>query len=98
MQKVYISGKITGTEDYMERFAEVEERLTLEGYSVVNPAMVNFFLPPDTTYEEFMKMSFCMMELCDAIYLMEGWRESNGATREYHYALSRNMYLMFEGE
>ena len=54
--RIYISGQITGTNDYMERFSEVEEKLKEEGHSVMNPAAVNSMLPHDTTYEEYMKM------------------------------------------
>lgn len=88
--RIYISGAITGTDDYMERFAKVEERLKKQGYSVINPAAVNSMMPADTKYEEYMKMSFCMLDMCDAIYLMKGWENSNGANRERQYALSHN--------
>lgn len=94
MKRIYISGQITGTTDFMERFAETEEYLTAEGYSVINPAKVNSFLPEGTTWKEYMKMSFCMMELCDSIYMMKGWRKSKGATREYYYARSRGMEII----
>ena len=66
--RVYLSGAITGTDDYMERFAKAERELTEQGYSVVNPAKVNAQLPEDTTYEEYMKMSFCLLSLCDVAY------------------------------
>ena len=51
--KIYISGAITGTDDYMERFAKAEKELTEQGYSVINPAKVNAQLPEDTSYEEY---------------------------------------------
>ena len=43
--KIYISGAITGTDDYMERFEKAEKELTDKGYSVLNPAKVNAQLP-----------------------------------------------------
>ena len=49
--KIYISGAITGTDDYMERFEKAEKELAEKGYSVVNPAKVNAQLPEDTSYE-----------------------------------------------
>lgn len=49
--KIYISGAITGTDDYVERFAKAEKELTEQGYSVVNPAKVNAQLSEDTPYE-----------------------------------------------
>ena len=96
--KIYISGAITGTDDYMERFAKAEKELTEQGYSVVNPAKVNAQLPEDTTYEEYMKMSFCMLDMCDGIYMLKGWKKSWGANRELGYAMAKNMIIMYEQE
>lgn len=96
MKKVYISGKITGTKDYMERFAECEKKLTEQGYSVINPAKVNAMLPQDTEYDEYMKMSFTMLEMCDMIYMMNGWSTSNGACMEYDKARELGKEIMLE--
>lgn len=43
--RIYISGPITGTDDYMERFAKAEEELTAAGHQVYNPAHANSFMP-----------------------------------------------------
>lgn len=96
--KIYISGAITGTDDYMERFAKAEKELTEQGYSVVNPAKVNAQLPKDTDYEDYMKMSFCMLDMCEAIYMMHGWNKSCGANRELGYAMAKGMIIMYEKE
>ena len=96
--RVYISGAITGTDDYMERFKETEDRLTSEGMSVFNPAHANSYMPKDTTYEEYMKVSFCLLDMCEAIYMMNGWQKSCGANREYGYALAKDMIILFEDE
>ena len=40
-EHIYISGPITGTSDYMERFEKAEKELIENGYSVINPAEVN---------------------------------------------------------
>lgn len=94
--KIYISGAITGTNDYMERFAMAEKELTEQGWSVVNPAKVNAQLPEDTSYEEYMKMCFCMLDMCIAIYILDGFEKSCGANREYGYALAKDMIIIFE--
>ena len=94
--RVYISGPITGTDDYIYRFAKAEEKLKKDGYSVINPAAVNSMLPHDTTYEEYMKMSLTMLDMCGAIYMMEGWEKSCGANREYGYALANDYIILNE--
>lgn len=94
--KIYISGAITDTNDYMERFAKAEKELTERGYSVVNPAKVNAQLPEDTGYEDYMNMCFCMLDMCIAIYMLDGFEKSCGANRELGYALAKDMIIMYE--
>lgn len=88
LKKVYISGPITGTKDYLEKFEDIETALVLihQGVEVINPAKVNANLPKSTTWEEYMRMSLCMLSMCDGIYMMEGWQQSRGAKLEYAYA------------
>lgn len=94
--KIYISGAITGTDDYMEQFAKAEKELTEQGYSVVNPAKVNAQLPSDTDYDDYMKMSLCMLSMCEAIYMLRGFEKSRGAKRELEFANSEDMEIMYE--
>ena len=70
--------------------------MTEQGYSVVNPAKVNAQLPEDTTYEEYMKMCFCMLDICEAIFMIQGWSKSRGSIREYGYAIAKDMIIMCE--
>lgn len=94
--KIYLSGAITGTTDYMERFKAAEEKLTQDGHTVFNPAAVNAMMPTGTTYEEYMRVSFTLLDMCDAIYMMDGWQGSKGANREYGYALGKDMIIVEE--
>lgn len=94
--KIYISGAITGINNYMERFNMAEEQLKSQGFSVINPARVNAALPEDTTtYEKYMKMSMTMLEMCQYIYMLKGWEKSPGANREYGYALASDMTIIW---
>ena len=93
--KIYISGPITGTTDYMERF-EVAENFLGGRYIVVNPAKVNSNMPEDTTHEEYMKMSICMLSMCFAIYMLKGWQKSPGACEEHLYALKHGIAIFEE--
>ena len=94
--KIYISGAISNTDDFMERFASAEKELTEHGYSVINPAKVNAQLPEDTSYEEYMKMFFCMIDMCEAIFMIQGWSKSCGSNRELGYAMAKDMIIMYE--
>lgn len=94
--RVYISGPITGTDDYMERFTAVESQLIHEGCTVVNPAAIMEHMPPDTVYEEYMRLSIELLQMCDCIYMMRGWNESCGANREYGYALAKDKMIIRE--
>lgn len=95
MLKIYISGKITGTTDYIQRFESAEKALS-KYHIVINPSKVNAQLPKETTWEEYMKMSICMLEMCNAIYMLKGWEYSKGARLEYEFANSYNYKIIFE--
>lgn len=96
--KVYISGPISGLEkqDYMKRFADAEKILSERGYIVVNPAKVLARLPEGTAYEEYMKMSLVMLDMCDSIYMLNGWQKSTGAHLELQYAMSMGKKIMYQ--
>ncbi|MDE7309596.1 MAG: DUF4406 domain-containing protein [Lachnospiraceae bacterium] len=96
--KLYISGPITGTEDYMERFAAAQKELEEEGWSVVNPALVNSNLPEDTEWEDYMRMAVCMLDMCEVVYFLDGWEKSRGANIEYGYAQAKGKDIMFQKE
>lgn len=95
-ERIYISGAITGTDDFMERFAKAQKKLENQGYTAMNPACVNFYMPNDTTHEEYMKVSLCLLNMCDSIYMLKGWNKSCGANREYGYALAKDKTIIFE--
>lgn len=96
--RVYISGPITGTKDYVMRFAEAEAKLEKMGFSVFNPARVNAELPESLGHEEYMEISMAMLGMCDGIYMLNGWRDSRGACREYGYAMGKGLRIWHEPE
>ena len=96
--RVYISGPITGTKDYVMRFAEAEAKLEKMGFSVFNPARVNAELPENLGHEKYMEISMAMLGMCDGIYMLNGWRDSRGACREYGYAMGKGLRIWHEPE
>lgn len=95
-ERIYISGKITGTEDYLERFENAQKMLEEEGYSVLNPASVCSNMPEDTEYEEYMAICFTMLLMCRKVFMMKGWENSPGAIREREYAMVRDYEVIYE--
>ena len=96
--KIYISGAITNNTNYKEEFERAEDYLQREypNDEIINPALVNSFLPKSTSHKEYMRMSFCMLDMADAIFMIDGWEKSCGASQEYGYALAKDMIIMHE--
>lgn len=86
--KIYISGAITGTDDYIERFERAERKLRERGETeIINPAKVCASLPETLTHEEYMKICLAMLSLCDKVYLIKPWADSKGVWEELKYAI-----------
>ncbi len=96
--RIYLSGGVTGIDNYKEMFAAAEEKLKKAGYRVLNPTKINDNMPEDSTHDEYMHMSYAMMDVCDAVYFLNGWRNSLGANQERGYAQAKKMPMYFEKE
>lgn len=96
--KIYISGAITNNPNYKEDFERAKDFLQKEypKAEIINPALVNSFLPKSTTHEEYMRMSFCMLDMCDSVYFINGWEDSKGANQEYGYAIAKGKLRIFK--
>jgi hypothetical protein len=83
--RLYISGKITGNENYKEDFATAAKELENVGYGFCNPAAFEF--PGDVPWAEAMKHVIAEMLRCDGVALLPSWEESKGAWIEARLAL-----------
>ena len=92
--KIYIAGPITGVPDYKQHFAAAEKRLRDAGHITMNPAV----LPEGFTHAEYMHICYAMIDVCEAVYMLEGWRESKGARWEHAKAYRDEKTIMFEGD
>ena len=92
--KVYIAGKITGLENYKELFSAEERRLREKGYTVMNPSI----LPNGFEYDEYMRICYSMIDVCDGVYFLNNWTDSKGAKLEHEYALKNNMAILYQRE
>ena len=79
---IYLSGKITGDKNFRQKFEKTTRKLLSYGHTVYNPAI----LPNGFEYEQYMKIDFLALSFCDAIYLLDDWKISKGAIREFEEA------------
>ncbi len=87
--KYYIAGKITGLEDYKSFFNAVEKELKDQGHLVMNPAV----LPEGFPWESYMPICYAMIDACDAVYMLDNWKESAGARLEYDYSVDKGKLI-----
>lgn len=96
-RKIYISGPISGTDDWEERFTRAEKDLrgiysaAGEEIEVVNPASLR--MPESTTWQQYMDITLQMLRGCDEIYMLKGWQRSKGARIERLYALGSGIQV-----
>lgn len=84
---------MTGRKNFnREAFFKAEARLKAQGFVVLNPA-VN---PDGLTYEQYMRIDFAMLAVCDCIYMLNDYEHSKGARAELAYAESLGFTVHYE--
>ncbi len=96
--KVFVSGPITGTDDYKERFAAAEQYLRGLGHEVINPVKLTETLPEDTPWITYMDITIAALKTCETIYMLKGFKKSVGANIEHAIACMTDLCLMYEEE
>lgn len=99
--KVYIAGPMSGYEEFNFPAFNRAEELLRESYGyehVVNPAKLH--PTTDLPWVEFLKRDLRELIDCDAVFLLEGWEKSRGATFEavVAYILGLRLYKMHHDE
>lgn len=87
---VYVAGPMTGYEDLnWPAFKAAEARLAEAGYTVVSPTSKGRPDDPalaDKSYEWFLRQDLKVLLEADAVALLPGAQNSNGARLERHVA------------
>lgn len=77
--KVYLSGKITGDENYRDKFMDAQRLMEAEGHVVLNPAV----LPAGLDEPDYMRIALAMLDSADMMVCLPDYQESEGAMAEY---------------
>lgn len=93
---IYISGRIRNNENYLSEFQKAEQWLLLKDYTPINPAKFITNLPK-LKEEEIMKIDYTLLEMCDGIFMLDGWQRSKGACAELSYAKSLGKKVLYQG-
>jgi hypothetical protein len=91
--KIYIAGPMTGLPDYNRPSFNAEaSRLNDEGHCVLNPAV----LPSGLTQHEYMDICMAMVRSAEVVYLLKGWRNSEGAVSELTLAKKLGKIITYQ--
>lgn len=96
--KIYISGRISGRpiEEARAQFEGACDVVRRHAGNIpVNP--FDNGLPDDAPWIDHILADLKMLHECDAIYMLEGWRESTGATIEWDFARRTGKQIHYEG-
>lgn len=94
--KIYLSGPISGHDKRLTeiRFNKAKEHFADTRFEPVSP--LENGLPTSATYEEHMLRDIELLDGCQAIYMMNGWKKSNGCQIEFQHAIIHKKTIMFE--
>ena len=96
IRKIYISGKISGLpiQEIAAKFRAAEDKIRRFGFEPVSP--LNNGLPLEAEWADQMGKDVALLLKSDAVYMMENWQKSEGATLEYLIAKQRRMRIFKE--
>ncbi|MDR2910739.1 MAG: DUF4406 domain-containing protein [Bacteroidales bacterium] len=94
--KIYISGKISGLPftEVKAKFQEMQDFLETLNFEVTNP--IKNGLTQQHTWEQHIARDVELLLPCNAIYMLNGWHNSVGASIEYDIAIRTGKDIWFE--
>lgn len=94
MAKIYISGKITGLDNFRSVFLSAENSLSKQGFTVINPCD----LPEDhdKTWKSYMKEDLKALKECEYVFMLNNWTDSKGAKVEHWFAKRYGKTIIYQ--
>ena len=103
---IYIAGPMRGKENNNETaFFNAEKRLNRRGFTVINPLTMGRGIASDEIsgsdadfLRNVLRFERTLIRFCDAIYMLEGWQDSQGAKAELVTAIGFDCMIFLETE
>lgn len=95
--RFYISGPISGTKNYHERFRSAAQRLKRLGIDYVNPAEIQKAMP-EASHDEYLRVCLRLLTACQALVLLPGAEDSAGSRKEWREAKALGMPIFYDAE
>ena len=96
MRRIYLSGPISNDPNYRRNFRSAQEILENMGHKdIVNPAELCKVVNAESfDYEQIMNICLNLLENCDTILFLPGWKESHGCGREWGVGRANGFAMM----
>ena len=91
---MYISGKMKGLDDFKTHFNKIEE-LYKDKYFIVNPCRIEH---TSDKWEDRILVDLNIIKECDAIYMLDNWKDSNGAQVEHYFAQGMGKKIIYQSQ
>jgi len=95
MSKIYISGKITGDDNFKRKFEKAATNCHLSGWErnkILNPCE----LPVQENWHDYMIMDIKELFKCSHIFMLQDWKESKGARIEHAIAKETGLTIIYQ--
>lgn len=94
--RIYISGKITGTTDYKEKFEKAAEQIAAKGHIPINPVDIDKIVKDTLIWNEYMQIDLPLLRISHGILMLPDWRDSVGARIEHREAVRMQKRIFYE--
>ena len=94
---IYIAGKITGLpkDEYQKAFAKAEALIVSMGHTPINPLN---HVPQNISYDDQMHICYSLIDISQAVMMLENWVDSPGATKELIHAAKQEKKILYYDE
>jgi len=98
---IYVSGPYTAPTDNeinenIQRAEDIAVMLMRNGFDVITPHKnTSGYQQYEFTHERYLEQDINVLSRCDAILMMNNWRESKGACIEMDYAKEENIPIIY---